>query len=327
MSIIEVHNLSRTYKFYRKEPGFVGSMKSFFARNIEHARAVDGISFSMEEGELVGFLGPNGAGKTTTLKMLTGLIEPTSGTASVLGHIPHRREKQYQKQFSLVMGQKNQLWEDLPAYDAFLLNKAIYELPDKEFKDQFEELVEVLDVGKILNVQTRKLSLGQRLKCELIAALLHNPKVLFLDEPTIGLDVVAQKNIREFVKKYNRERNTTVLLTSHYMEDIKELCERIIIINKGKIIYDGSLDKLVKKYAPHKRLTVTFNKEGVGREILSRFGKLKYLGPHRSIISVLRKDAPSVAASLLSAGLPVDDILIDEPDVNEVIRHIFEKAS
>src|SRR3989344_4706543 len=241
MSIIEVHNLSRTYKFYRKEPGFVGSMKSFFARNIEHARAVDGISFSMEEGELVGFLGPNGAGKTTTLKMLTGLIEPTSGTASVLGHIPHRREKQYQKQFSLVMGQKNQLWEDLPAYDAFLLNKAIYELPDKEFKDQFEELVEVLDVGKI--------------------------------------------------------------------------------------IYDGSLDKLVKKYAPHKRLTVTFNKEGVGREILSRFGKLKYLGPHRSIISVLRKDAPSVAASLLSAGLPVDDILIDEPDVNEVIRHIFEKAS
>lgn len=249
MPIIEVKNLSKTYEYYKKQPGLLASVKGLFRREKLYIEAVKEINFNIEEGELVGFLGPNGAGKTTTLKMLSGILYPSGGEARVLGHIPWKRQKEYQKQFALVMGQKNQLWWDLPAMESFILNKEIYEVPDKEFKYNLAELTELLDVKDILDIQVRKLSLGQRMKCELIAALLHKPKVLFLDEPTIGLDVVAQKNIRDFIKKYSQEEKTTIILTSHYMEDISQLCRRIIIIDLGRIIYDGRLDDLMKKYA------------------------------------------------------------------------------
>ena len=215
MATIDVQHLSKTYQYYRKEPGFLGSLKSFVSRKTLEAHAVEGISFSIEQGELVGFLGPNGAGKTTTLKMLSGILYPTSGEVHVLGHIPSKREKAYQKQFALVMGQKNQLIADLPAIETFILNKEIYEIPQKIFKKTLGELTELFDLKDFLDIQVRKLSLGQRMKCELVAALLHHPRVLFLDEPTIGLDVMAQKNIRDLIQSYNQEHQTTILLTSH----------------------------------------------------------------------------------------------------------------
>jgi len=272
---------------------------------------------------LVGFLGPNGAGKTTTLKMLSGILHPTSGQVQVLGHIPAQREKSYQKQFALVMGQKNQLIKDLPALETFIVNKEIYEISDRQFQENLDELVELFDMRDILDIQVRKLSLGQRMRCELVAALLHKPKVLFLDEPTIGLDVVAQKNIRDFIKKYNREKKTTIILTSHYMEDIRELCERVIIINLGQIVYDGKLDDLIKKYAPYKLLKVVFNENGIKREDVKKFGEIEELSPYSCTIKTARNKTKDTAIALFSSGLPVDDIVIDEVDIDDVIRQIF----
>lgn len=249
MSIIEVKNLSKSFNIYKKAPGLSGAIKSLFSRKYEKKSAVSDVSFSIEEGELIGFIGPNGAGKTTTLKMLSGLLYPSGGNVSVLGFNPFDRKKNFLKQISLVMGQKNQLWWDLPAMDTFLLNKEIYEISDADFKKRVEELTELLDVKDIVHVQVRKLSLGQRMKCELIAALIHQPKILFLDEPTIGLDVVVQEKLRNFIKEYNTKYKSTILLTSHYMRDVKHLCSRVIVINYGKIIYDGNLDTLMKEYA------------------------------------------------------------------------------
>lgn len=323
MSIIEVKNLSKSYEYYRKESGLIGTVKSFFARETLYAEAVKDISFSIEEGELVGFLGPNGAGKTTTLKMLSGILYPTSGEARVLGYMPTERKKEYQKQFALVMGQKNQLVADLPAMESFILNKEIYEVADSDFKKKLSELVDVLDIGDILDIQVRKLSLGQRMKCELAAALIHSPKVLFLDEPTIGLDVVAQKNIRDFLKHYNRRKKTTIVLTSHYMEDIKELCRRVIIINLGKVIYDGAIDNLVKKYAPYKLLKITFDENGIRREQIEKYGEVMEFSSYRAVVKAARSDAKKVAIALLSSPLPVDDILIDEVEIDDVIRKVF----
>ncbi len=323
MSIIEVKNLSRSYEYYRKQPGLMGSLKSFFYREKQYAEAVKEISFKIEPGELIGFLGPNGAGKTTTLKMLSGILHPTSGEARVLGYIPSNREVAYQKQFALVMGQKNQLIQDLPAIETFTVNKEIYEVPDSEFKKNLDELVYIFDIEKILDIQVRKLSLGQRMKCELAAALLHKPKVIFLDEPTIGLDVVAQKNIRDFIKKYNQENQTTVVLTSHYMEDIKELCQRVIIINFGKIIYDGKLDDLIKKYAPYKVLKITFNDSDIKPETIKKFGIVEDFTPYGCTIKTDRNETKKTAIALLSSDLPIDDIIIDEVDIDDVIRSIF----
>lgn len=323
MTDIEVKNLSKAYEYYRKQQGLSGSLRSFFHREKLYAEAVKDISFSIECGELVGFLGPNGAGKTTTLKMLSGILHPTGGQVKVLGHIPSLREKDYQKQFGLVMGQKNQLIQDLPAIETFVVNKEIYEIPDKDFKENLDELVELFGIGEILDVQVRKLSLGQRMKCELVAALLHKPKVLFLDEPTIGLDVVAQKNIRDFIKKYNQEKKTTIILTSHYMDDIRELCQRVIIINLGRIIYDGRLDDLIEEYAPYKLIKVTFNGDAIKRERLDKFGELESFGPHNCTIKTKRSETKDVAAALLSSDLPVDDVIIDEVGVDDVIRQIF----
>jgi ABC-2 type transport system ATP-binding protein len=327
MSIIEVKNLSKTYEYYKKSPGLLASVKGLFAREKLFTEAVKNINFTIDEGELVGFLGPNGAGKTTTLKMLSGILYPTSGEAGVMGHTPWKREKEYQKQFALVMGQKNQLWWDLPAMESFILNKEIYEVSDKDFKYNLDELVELLGIKDILDIQVRKLSLGQRMKCELTAALLHKPRVLYLDEPTIGLDVVAQKNIRDFIKKYNRENKTTIMLTSHYMEDIKELCGRVIIIDRGTIVYDGGLDSLIAKYAPYKELNITFNGEGVQREEVKKFGQVAKYEPFAVTLKVDREKVKDAARKILASDLPVDDIMIDEVDVDDVIRRMFNSHS
>lgn len=325
MPIIEVKNLSKTYEYYKKQPGLWASVKGLFGREKLFTEAVKNVSFNIEEGELVGFLGPNGAGKTTTLKILSGILYSSTGEVKVLEYIPWRRQKEYQKQFALVMGQKNQLWWDLPAMESFILNKEIYEVSDKDFNKNLDELTELLDIKDILDIQVRRLSLGQRMRCELVASLLHKPKVLFLDEPTIGLDVVAQKNIRDFIKKYNRLNKTTIILTSHYMDDIEELCRRVIIIDNGKIIYDGDLDSLIKKYAPHKLLTISFTGEGVKREEVERFGEINKLNPNSVSFKVPREEVKNLAAKLLNSNLAVDDILIDEVDIQDIIRKIFNK--
>lgn len=323
--VIVAKKISKSYPFYKREAGFSGVVKSFFNRKMERADAVKNVSFEINEGELVGFLGPNGAGKTTTLKMLSGITTPTTGKARVLGFEPGKREEEYQRQFAIVMGQKNQLFKDLPARESFALNKEIYRIPDKDYNEMLGELVTALDIENILDQQVRKLSLGQRMKCELAAALLHKPKILFLDEPTIGLDVVAQKNIRDFLKRYNEEYKTTVMLTSHYMEDVRELCERVIIIAEGEVIYDGNIEKLITEYAPDKFITVTLNKEGVAVDTIKSFGEIYEYNKYRSVLKVPRKEAKNVAAKLLNSDLPVDDILIDEEDIDAVIREIFTK--
>lgn len=322
---IEVSRLSKTYTYYKKQAGLLGSVKSLFKREKLLTHAVKNISFQVEQGELVGFLGPNGAGKTTTLKMLSGILYPSGGEAKVLGYTPWERKRGYQKQFSIVMGQKNQLWWDLPAMDSFLLNKEIYEVPEAQFKHTLDELITLLDVADIVDVQVRKLSLGQRMKCELIAALLHNPKVLFLDEPTIGLDVVSQQAIRDFIKRYNEEWKTTILLTSHYMEDVEELCKRVIIIDVGQIMYDGPLQTLIDRYADYKVLTVTFTKP-IDEHDLAGMGAVREFAPRRAVLAVEDANVKKVASKILK-DMPVDDLLIDEMGVDEVIRRIFTERS
>lgn len=323
MAIIQVKSLSKSYEYYRKEAGLKGSLKALFNRQTLFAEAVKEISFNVKEGELVGFLGPNGAGKTTTLKLLSGIIFPSSGEVKVLGYTPSRREKGYQKQFAIVMGQKNQLLLDLPARETFALRGAIYEIPQKQFKRNLEELVEVLGAEDILDIPVRKLSLGQRMKCELISALLHKPKVLLLDEPTIGLDVIAQKNIRDFIKKYNRLHKTTILVTSHYMEDIRQLCKRVIIINLGQVIYDGSLEELIKKYATHKNLKVIFSQKGVTKSMLRKFGEVIDFSDYNGTVRVDNYQSKQKAIDLLSSELPIQDVLISEDSVDDIIRKIF----
>ncbi|MGY8717951.1 MAG: ABC transporter ATP-binding protein, partial [Verrucomicrobiia bacterium] len=256
--MIEVDKLSRTFRTYKKQPGFWGGVKGLFKREFEELAAAKDVSFSIKEGEFVGFLGPNGAGKTTTLKMLAGLIYPTSGSATVAGFNPTKRENAYRRIFALVLGQKNQLWWDLPAIESFLLLRHIYRIPAEQWQETLDELVDLLAVRGKLNVMVRELSLGERMKMELIAALLHRPKVLFLDEPTIGLDVVSQRAVRNFLRAYNKRHKVTILLTSHYMADIQELCERVIVIHKGQKIYDGDLDRLETGSAGTRQKIVTF---------------------------------------------------------------------
>lgn len=321
MPIIEVKNLSKTYEYYKKQAGLWNSVKSLFHREKLFTEAVKKVNFSIAEGEFVGFLGPNGAGKTTTLKMLSGILYPTSGAATVLGYTPWKRQPAFQKQFALVMGQKNQLWWDLPAMESFLLNKEIYEVPENQFRATLDELTTLLDVKRLLDVPVRKLSLGERMKCELVAALLHSPKVLFLDEPTIGLDVVSQHNIRQFLKTYNKEKKTTIILTSHYMEDVEALCERVVIVNHGVIMYDGALKRLIDQYIDHKILEVTFT-DVVDTAALATYGTIEDASAQRVVLAVTKKDVKRVAATLM-AEFPVDDLLINEVNIDEVIRNIF----
>lgn len=320
--IIEVKNLSKNYEFSLKKAGLFESAKGLFKREKKISEAVKDISFDISEGEFVGFIGPNGAGKTTTLKMLSGILTPTAGAARVLGFEPWQRQAEYQRQFALVMGQKNQLWWDLPAIESFLLNKEIYGISEEQFGRNLEELTKLLRVGDIIKKPVRQLSLGERMKCELIAALLHNPKVLFLDEPTIGLDVIAQKNIRDFLRKYNQERKTTILLTSHYMADIAKLCSRVIVINLGGIIYDGPFDELAKEFAAEKLITVYFEEEAVCPQ-LEQFGKVLECNEAKAVLSVPREQIKQMASAILAAPLPVRDIDIGEVEIESVIRRIF----
>jgi ABC-2 type transport system ATP-binding protein len=319
--VVQVDGLTKVFRTHVKEPGLAGSLKSLFSRRMRETIAVNAIRFKIEEGELVGFLGPNGAGKTTALKMLAGILYPTSGRATVLGHVPWERRPELQRQFSIVMGQKNQLWWDLPPSESFYLLKEIYEVPDADYRRRVGELSELLEITKLLDVQVRKLSLGERMKCELVAALLHAPRVLFLDEPTIGLDVVSQKRIREFVRDTNRRERVTILLTSHYMQDVQELCDRVIIINHGEIIFDDRLELLVRRYSDTKRLRLIFER-AVEREDLERFGHCLECDGLRATLEVPRARSTEIAAAVLT-HLPVADINIDEMEAEEIIREMF----
>lgn len=323
--IISVKNLKKYYQVHQKEPGLSGSVKSLFSRKYYDVKAVDDVSFDIAEGELIGFIGPNGAGKTTTLKVLSGLLYPTSGKVDCLGFTPWERKSAYQKQFSLVMGQKNQLWWDLPAMESLNLNKAIYEVSNDQYKKTLDELVELLEVQDILKIQVRKLSLGQRMKMELIAALIHSPKILFLDEPTIGLDVVMQKKMRDFIKEYNMRYNATIILTSHYMDDVKELCKRVIVIDHGKVLFDGPLEKIIQKYADTKTLSVILEKP-VDQQDFEKIGKVVSYEFPKVVISVKRNKI-SEAAALLLKDFPVDDLNIEEVEIEEIIRHLFNDAN
>jgi ABC-2 type transport system ATP-binding protein len=320
---ISTKTLRKEYRVHQKEPGFMGSIRSLVNRQFKTITAVEGIDVSIDTGELVGFIGPNGAGKTTTLKMLSGLLHPTSGTASVLGYKPWERKKEFLKQFSLVMGQKAQLWWDLPLYDSLLLQRDIYEMDKADFEVSLAELNELLDLGEFLKTQVRKLSLGQRMRGELAAAFIYRPKVLFLDEPTIGLDIVVQKKIREFIKEYNQRHKATIILTSHYLGDVRELCKRVIVIDHGKKMFDGLTDDLMKTHIDHKRIALVFSKE-VAETDLKQYGRVVEFTPLKAAIQVPREETTSLAAAMLTK-LPVEDISIEEPSLEHVARELFTK--
>lgn len=304
MPVIVADRLSKSYSVHHKSPGLVGAVTGLFQRKYESVEAVKHVSFAIDEGELVGFIGPNGAGKTTTLKMLSGLLYPTSGTVRVIGFNPWDRSDEFLLQISLVMGQKNQLWWDLPAIESFNLARDIYRIPSGVYKKTLNELVGMLEIGDVLNVQVRKLSLGQRMKAELVAALIHSPRVLFLDEPTIGLDVVMQQAVRNFIKNYNQTHNGAIILTSHYMADVKELCKRVIIIDHGSILYDGLLSDVITKFSAHKVIEVTLA-SGVVKSY-----------------KVARSKVAQKTSEILRQ-YSVVDINIKEPDIEDVIRSVF----
>jgi len=323
MPVIDVNNLNKIFKTQKKEEGLKGSFKGLFWRETLYKEAVKSVSFSLEEGELVGFLGPNGAGKTTLLKILSGILYPTSGEASVLGFTPWERHRDYQRQFAIVMGQKNQLWWDLPPAESFLLNRDIYNVEKKAFQHTLDEMVELLDLKDLLNIPVRQLSLGQRMKCELVASLLHQPRVLFLDEPTIGLDVISQEKIRSFVKEYNQLKKTTVLLTSHYMQDVEQLCERVLVINHGGIVYDGALTALSNRYIDHKVIKIRFADAQSPTAPSDLQGVVEWDDNH-ALLKIQKKDVAQVTHKLLG-DFPIEDLSVEEVEVEEVIRRIFEE--
>jgi ABC-2 type transport system ATP-binding protein len=325
---IEVSNLTRSFTTHIKQPGLRGALRGLFHRQYQTKIAVSDISFSIKRGEFVGFLGPNGAGKTTTLKILAGVLHPSAGTAQVLGYVPWKRESPLQKRFSLVLGQKNQLWWDLPAYDSFLLNRDIYDIPQAQFAPKVEELTTLLDLKKLLHVPVRKLSLGERMKCEVAASLLHSPEVLFLDEPTIGLDVVSQVRIREFLRDYNQRTGITVLLTSHYMADIEALCKRVLIINEGRAIFDGQLKELANSIAQRRRIRLTLkNTPGNGSALaLEEIGEDIDIDGLRVGLNVERDQVPQKVSQLLQQ-FEVDDLTVEDVEIESVIRDLFTQNS
>lgn len=324
MAAIETVDLRKTYVSHKKSPGILGAVKSLFTREKTEVEAVRGINLSVEQGELVGFLGPNGAGKTTTLKILSGILYPSSGKASVLGFTPNERRPDMLRQISLVMGNKMQLWWDLPAWDSFVVLKELYEVDDAKFKKRVEHLIEALQLTDKIHTQVRKLSLGERMKCELVAALLHSPKVVFLDEPTIGLDVVSQKRIRDFLKELHDEDNCTLLLTSHYMQDVQELCDRIVVIDHGSVIFDGTLDDLSRRFSDSRRLRLTFE-HPVEAAALARFGAVISHEENVALLDVPRSEVAPVTSAVLS-NFAVSDVAIEEVDIEEVIRSLFTQG-
>ena len=325
MPALEVHGLTKAFRTYKKLPGFSGAVRGLFHRQYEQTFAVKDVAFTVEEGELVGFLGPNGAGKTTTLKMLAGLLHPTSGTARVLNYIPWERRDGYRRQFALLLGQKNQLWWDLPARESLELNARIYGIDHDIFEKTVDELTSLLAVKDKLNVMVRELSLGERMKMELIAALLHQPKVLFLDEPTIGLDVVSQKTVREFLREHNARRKTTILLTSHYMTDIQELCQRVIIIDHGTIFFDGQLKDVIDRFADFKVITISCEgSKDCPAENLVKYGEVVEHAAGTIKLKVKRDRVIPVCKALLDE-LPVTDIDIEEVPIEDIIRQLFAR--
>jgi ABC-2 type transport system ATP-binding protein len=323
MEGIAVRELTKVYRVHERDAGLGAALRSLVRRKYREVRAVGGVSFDVAPGEVVGFLGPNGAGKTTTLKMLSGLLYPTSGEARVLAHVPWRREKEYLRRISMVMGNRSQLIWDIPAIDSFRVNQAVYRIPDAQYQQILGELTELLDLGALLNKQVRSLSLGERMKCELAASLLHRPAVLFLDEPTIGVDVTMQTRIRRFITEYNRLHGATIILTSHYMADVTALCRRVIVIHHGRILYDGDLDALVERMAPFKVIEIDLEHEPDGLDP-SRYGELIRREGQKLALQVPKAETPAVTARLL-AELPVLDLSVEDPPIEEVIDRVFQE--
>ena len=323
MEAISVRGLSKSFEYYEKEAGLKSSLKNLFHREKLVREAVKSISFSIDEGEIVGFLGPNGAGKTTTLKMLSGILFPTGGEATVLGYVPWERKKHFKMNFSIVMGQKSQLWFDLPAVESFRLNQSIYEIDDRSFQATLDELTELLDVRDMLKVQVRRLSLGERMKMELIAALLHKPKVMFLDEPTIGLDIISQRKIRDFIRFYNEQTKTTVILTSHYMTDIEALCKRMVLINQGRLVFDGDLARVNDLFSEKKILRLQLS-DPPDAAILARFGEVKSCAGLEATLEIQKDRVKEVAKEILDT-LPVIDFTMEDIPVEEGIALLYQR--
>jgi ABC-2 type transport system ATP-binding protein len=311
---VRVTDLSKHYTVSEREGGLGAALRSLVKRKTHIVRAVDSISFSVAQGEIVGFLGPNGAGKTTTLKMLSGLLFPTSGTLEVLGHEPSRREADYLRRITLVMGQRNQLVWDIPAIDSFDLNRAIYRLDPAEYKRTLDELVDLLEIGDLMRKPVRNLSLGERMKCEIAGALLHRPQVLFLDEPTIGLDVTAQRRIRSFIQTYNARHN---------MADVVALAKRVIVIHHGKLLFDGGLAGLVERFSPHKTIVLKLDSEGID---LTPYGQVVRQEGAEAVLSVPKAETAHVTGRLL-ADLPVNDLTVEDPPIEEVIELVFDQPA
>ena len=323
---VVVRDLRKTYAVPVREAGIGASLRSVFRRSTRDVRAVDGLTLTVPAGEITGFLGPNGAGKTTTLKMLAGLLHPSAGEARVLGHDPYKRDPDFLRQITLVMGQRNQLQWDIPVADSFELNRAIYRVPQDTFKQALDELVGLLDLGTLLPKPVRQLSLGERMKCEIAVALLHQPRVLFLDEPTIGLDVTMQRRIRSFVAEYNQRHGATVLLTSHYMADVEALCKRVIVIHHGRLLFDGDLSELVERFSAHKTVTIELEADvpdvmraldGIGDVVSNEEGRI--------VIRVPKREVARATAEIL-ARLPVADLSVEDPAVDDVIDRVFASS-
>jgi ABC-2 type transport system ATP-binding protein len=318
---IEVDGLHKQYRVHKRPPGLWASLRSLFRRRYQTVRAVENLSFAIGAGERVGFLGPNGAGKTTTLKVLSGLLHPTAGTVRVAGFEPRRREHRFLAQITLIMGQKQQLLWDLPPAETFALNAALYGVPRAQASETIGELTKLLELGDLIHKPTRQLSLGERMKCELVAALLHRPRVLFLDEPTIGLDVAMQASVREFVRSYNQRYDATVILTSHYMQDVTALCPRVIVIDKGKLVYDGDLSALAQRVSPDRRIVAKLSRP-VERGDLERYGRVVELDAARAVLSVAPGALREVVPAMLALA-PIADLTVEEPPLEDIMRQLF----
>jgi len=320
---VRVRELRKLYSVHEREAGALAAIKSLVRRQMREVTAVGGLTFDVAPGEIIGFLGPNGAGKTTTLKMLSGLLYPTSGEITVFGHTPSRRERAFLRRITLVMGNRNQLVWDIPAIDSFELNRVIYRIPHEQYKRTLDELIELLDLDPLIRKPVRNLSLGERMKCEVAAALLHQPQILFLDEPTIGLDVTMQRRIRAFIGEYNRRHGATVLLTSHYMADVEALCKRVVVIHHGQLLFDGDLSALIGRFSPHKTVIIELTDEAVA---LEGYGEVVSREEGRATLRIPKAETAAVTARLL-ADLPISDLTVEDPPIEEVIEQVFAQAA